>query len=119
VTLAERHAREEEAKADSNDDEGENPGKLGVSIANVTPELARRLKLRITSGVVVGKVQPDSAADDAGLQNGDVIHRVNQTPVTNRQEFISAVSALGNSKEVVLQVERAGVGLLFVTVTLE
>jgi serine protease Do len=119
VTLAERPTADEDGvQPPDNDDESENPGRLGLSITNVTPELARRMKLRIATGVVVGKVQPDSAADDAGLQSGDVIHRVNQTQVTNRQEFLSAISSFGG-KEVVLQVERAGVGLMFITVTLE
>jgi serine protease Do len=118
VTLGERPGLEDEAQPANNDDEGENPGKLGMSTTNVTPNLARQLKLRIASGVVVGKVQPDSPADDAGLQTGDVIHRVNQTAVTNRQEFLSAIAALNGNKEVVLQVERSG-QLLFLTVTLE
>ncbi len=119
VTLGERPGPDDEEQPANNDDEGENPGKLGVSITNITPSLARQLKLRIASGVVVGSVQPDSPADDAGLQQGDVIHRVNQTTVTNRQEFMSAIAALHGSKEVVLQVERAGVGLVFMTLTLE
>jgi serine protease Do len=119
VTLGERPGPEDEAQPANNDDEGENPGKLGVSVTNVTPNLARQLKLRIASGVAVGNVQPDSPADDAGLQRGDVIHRVNQTPVTNRQEFLSAIAALNGNKEVVLQVERAGQGIVFLTLTLE
>ncbi|MEN3333872.1 MAG: serine protease Do [Blastocatellia bacterium] len=119
VTLGERPTSDDEAQPVNKDDEEENPGKLGVSIANVTPNLARQLKLRIATGVVVGNVQPDSSADDAGLQRGDVIHRINQTAVTNRQEFLSAIAALGGNKEVVLQVERAGSGLVFLTLTLE
>src|SRR5689334_17075392 len=116
VTLAERPAETAAQPAD-NDDEGENPGKLGVSITNITPEVARQLKLRITSGVAVANVQPDSPAADAGLQRGDVIHRIDQTPVTNRQEFMQAVAAL-RGKDVVLQVERGG-RLFFATLTLE
>ncbi|HKQ07228.1 MAG TPA: Do family serine endopeptidase [Blastocatellia bacterium] len=121
VTLGERPGPDDEAQPanNGNDEEGENPGKLGVSITNLTPELARRLKLRIASGVVVGAVQPDSPADDAGLQRGDVIHRINQMPVSSRADFLKAVAALGGTKEVVLQVERPGQGLTFLTVTLE
>jgi serine protease Do len=116
VTLAERPAETAAQPAD-NDDEGENPGKLGVSITNLTPDVARQLKLRITSGVAVATVQPDSPAADAGLQRGDVIHRIDQTPVTNRQDFMQAVAAL-RGKDVVLQVERGG-RLFFATLTLE
>jgi serine protease Do len=119
VTLGERPTAEAEAQPGDNDEEGENPGKLGVSITDITPSLARQLKLRIATGVVVGNVQPDSPGDNAGLQRGDVIHRVNQTQVTNRQEFLAALSALNGNKEVVLQVERAGSGLVFMTVTFE
>jgi serine protease Do len=121
VTLGERPGPEDEAQpADNgNDEEGENPGKLGMSVTTLTPELARRSKLRIATGVVVGNVQSDSPAEEAGLQRGDVIHRVNQTPVTNRLEFMRAISALNGGKEVVLQVERPGQGLIFLTVTLD
>jgi serine protease Do len=118
VTLGERPTADDEAQPVNSDDEEENPGKLGVSITNVTPNLARQLKLRVASGVVVGNVQPDSPAADAQLQRGDVIHRINQMPVTNRQEFLSAVAALKNEKEVVLQVERSG-QMFFLTLTLE
>src|SRR5205085_10360023 len=51
VTLGERPGIEDEAQPANNDDEGENPGKLGMSTTNVTPNLARQLKLRIASGV--------------------------------------------------------------------
>jgi serine protease Do len=118
VTLGERPTQETAKVPNSNDDEQENPGKLGVSITNVTPDIVRQLKLRVPSGVVVGGVQPDSPAEEAGLQRGDVIHRVNQTVVTNRQEFMKAVVALGSEKDAVLQVERGG-SLRFLTVTLE
>jgi serine protease Do len=117
VTLAERPTEDTAQPAD-NDDEGENPGKLGVSITNITPDVARQLKLRITSGVAVASVQPDSPAADAGLQRGDVIHRIDQTPVANRQDFMQAVAALRGSRDVVLQVERGG-RLFFATLTLE
>jgi serine protease Do len=89
-----------------------------VSITNITPDVARQLKLRITSGVAVASVQPDSPAADAGLQRGDVIHRIDQTPVANRQDFMQAVAALRGSRDVVLQVERGG-RLFFATLTLE
>jgi serine protease Do len=119
VTLGERPPADAEAQPDNgNDDEGENPGKLGVSITNLTPDMVRQLKMRIASGVVVANVQPDSPAADAGLQRGDVIHRVNQTQVTNRQDFMQAVAALHGNKDVVLQVERGG-RLFFATLTLE
>ena len=119
VTLGERPGPDAAAQVpDKGDDEEENPGKLGVNITNVTPEIARQLKLRVPTGVVVASVQPDSPAEEAQLQQGDVIHQVNQTPVRNRQEFVRAVGALGGNKDAVLQIERGG-RLAFVTVSMD
>jgi serine protease Do len=118
VTLAERPARLGEPAREENDDEGENPGKLGITIQNVTPEVARQLKLKITSGVLITDVQPDGPAAEAGLNQGDVIHRVGRTPINSRQDFMSALASIKNDKEIVLQVERGG-QLRFVSVTLE
>jgi serine protease Do len=100
------------ATADGERPEPENPeedgGKIGISVSNVTADLANRLKLRVPSGVVISNVQPDSPAADAGLQRGDIIHRVNRAPVTNRQEYFRAISSIKGDKEVTLQVERGG-----------
>jgi len=100
------------ATADGDRPEPENPeedgGKIGISVSNVTADLANRLKLRVASGVVISNVQPDSPAADAGLQRGDIIHRVNRAPVTNRQEYFRALSSIKGDKEVTLQVERGG-----------
>jgi serine protease Do len=100
------------ATADGDRSEPENPeedgGKIGISVSNVTADLANRLKLRVPSGVVISNVQPDSPAADAGLQRGDIIHRVNRAAVTNRQEYFRAISSIKGDKEVTLQVERGG-----------
>jgi serine protease Do len=118
ISLGERPPKQgEDDQADQGEPE-EQGGKLGASVSNVTPELARQLKLKVLTGVVVQNVQSDSPAADAGLQRGDVIHRVNRVPVTNRQDFFRAMSSLKGEKEFTLQVERDG-QLRFVAVTLE
>jgi S1-C subfamily serine protease len=63
-------------------------------------------------------VQPGSAADEAGLTSGDVIHRVNRVLVNSRLEYNRAMSALKDQNTVMLQIERSG-QLSFITVTLE
>src|ERR1051325_4151410 len=118
VKLGERPPRPgEDDQVDQGEPE-EQGGKLGASVSNVTPELARQLKLKVLTGVVVQNVQADGPAADAGLQRGDVIHRVNRMPVTNRQDFFRVMSSLRGEKEITLQVETNG-QLRFVSVTLE
>jgi serine protease Do len=79
----------------------------GVSVENLTSQIARDLKLPAsTSGVVVNEVSPGSAAASAGLKQGDVIQEVNRKPVRNVAEFEAAVR---NSKDgTLLLVNRDG-----------
>ena len=116
VNLGERPGTNEVQEQKQGEDD-ENSSPLGISTQTVTPDVARELKLRITSGVVVQNIQSDSPAAEV-LQRGDVIHRVNRMPVTNRQDYIRAIQSLKGDKEIALQIERGG-QLQFVIVTLE
>jgi serine protease Do len=118
IRLAERPSSSEAAVPADRDDPEEQGVKLGVSVSPVTGEMARELNLKVPGGVAITNVQPDSPAAEAGLRRGDVIHRVNRTPVATRVDYVRALSALMGEKEITLQVERAG-QLRFVSVTLE
>jgi serine protease Do len=81
---------------------------LGISVADLTPDIAHELGLRPdTKGVVVGEVIPGSPAAEAGLQRGDVIQEVNRKPVTSVSEFQKAIREAGK-QPVVLLVNRQG-----------
>ncbi|MBK8907588.1 MAG: Do family serine endopeptidase [Rhodospirillales bacterium] len=56
-------------------------GQLGVSIQDVTPDIAEALGLDRAAGALVAAVQPGSAAAQAGLQSRDVIVAVDGEPV--------------------------------------
>jgi serine protease Do len=120
IVLGERPGSDEvaENRPERRQEEEVVPGKLGLIVDDVTPELARQMRLRIDSGVVIRSVQPGSAADEAGLTSGDVIHRVNRVLVNSRLEYNRAMSALKDQNTVMLQIERSG-QLSFITVTLE
>ncbi|PYQ48398.1 MAG: peptidase [Acidobacteria bacterium] len=71
-------------------DEGESGkhGQLGMTLRNLTPDMADRLELpRATKGVVVVAVEAGDAAEDAGLSRGDVIVSVNGAPVGSVADF--------------------------------
>jgi serine protease Do len=85
------------------------PGSLGISVADLTPELTRRLGLpRVEPGVVVIKIEPGSLADEVGLRAGDVIHEVNRQPVRSPRDFRDAVDR-AKGKSLALLVNRRGV----------
>ena len=67
---------------------------LGLSLAPLTPELARAANLPATAhGVIITAVDPNSDASEEGLQRGDLILTVNGTPVTTPAQVIAVVEA--------------------------
>ncbi len=80
----------------------------GLSVEQLTPEIARQLKLpAATKGVVVDDVNQASMAADSGLQRGDVIEQVNRQPVSTVSGFDRAVRQAG-SQPVLLLISRNG-----------
>jgi serine protease Do len=105
VTLAE--FPEKEAAAAQTPDSGEN-AMDGVQVEALTPQIAEQLKLQPgTRGVIVTRVDPDSAAAEGGLQRGDVIQEANHKPVTTPEQFRAAVREAGN-QPLLLLVNRQG-----------
>jgi len=89
---------------------------LGITVQNVTPEIAKGLGLKKETGVVVTRVEPGSPAADAGIQTGDVIHEVNRKPVKNVEDFIQKVEKAKDQDHVLLFLQR-GQNNLFAAVT--
>src|SRR4030042_396275 len=57
---------------------------LGITVQNITPEIAKGLGLKKDAGVVVTGIEAGSPAANAGIQTGDVIREVNRKPVKDR-----------------------------------
>ncbi|MDF2153295.1 Do family serine endopeptidase [Vibrio sp. CAU 1672] len=83
-------------------------GMLGVQGGEVTSELAEALGYESSKGAFVSQVVPDSAADKAGLQAGDVIVSVNGKSISTFSELRAKVATLGAGKEITLGVVRDG-----------
>jgi serine protease Do len=83
-------------------------GWLGISVQNLTREFAEAYGLKEETGVVVGDVFEDSAADRAGLQRGDVIASVNREAVKDTAWFVNKIRSFGPNTEVRLSVVRDG-----------
>lgn len=58
-------------------------GLLGVSVQSIDPDLAKSLKLNASGGALVSQVMPGSAAEEAGIEPGDVVLSVNGESVTD------------------------------------
>jgi len=77
---------------------------LGMTLQDITPQLAEHFDLSETSGVLVTNVIPGSAADKANIRRGDIIIEVNRQKVTNVSEFQKI--AKKNKKTLLLLIKR-------------
>jgi serine protease Do len=87
-------------------------GDLGLTVQPVTPEIAQSLGLERAEGLVVTDVKPGSAADEAGLRQGDLIAQINRQPVKTLADYNSEMARNEKEKSVLLLVRR-GQGSLF------
>jgi len=93
---------------------------LGLSLAPLTPDLARGANLPAGSrGVIVTSVDPNSDAGETGFRPGDLIMSVNNQPVTSPAQLIASVDAARKAgrTSVLLLVKRGNSPEQFVAVS--
>ena len=83
-------------------------GMLGVIMQNLTPELSRAFGLDLHQGVVISQVIEDTAAEEAGLEVGDVVISINGTPVKSASAMRNMVGLLRVGDEMSISVIRDG-----------
>src|SRR5262249_30140176 len=89
--------------------------KIGVTIAELTPELAKQLGFpEKTTGVVITEVEPKSVAAEAGLRSGAMILKVDQQSVTTVPEVQKAVEKCSLAKGILLQVKAPQTGISYI-----
>ncbi len=81
---------------------------MGVTLANLTPEIAEGFGLGSQQGVVIQSVFDGSPAERAGLQRNDVIVEMNGQPVTDRDKFRLKIADTPSGTKVRLGVLRDG-----------
>ncbi len=79
---------------------------FGLTVQTLTKDLAERLKIEASDGVVVTDVADGSVAQQKGLQRGDVITSVNRAPSHSVEDFKSAVAKANQDKGLLVYVKR-------------
>jgi serine protease Do len=100
LTVTEFKDQDEAAQATSSEPKSEaaKPGKLGLAVVDIPAEQKKALKL--PGGVAVETAEGPAA--NAGIQQGDVILRVNNTDITSVKSFNDALAKLDPKKPVAL-----------------
>lgn len=83
-------------------------GYLGITIQDVTPNLAKEFHLKRSNGALVGSVSPQGPADKAGLKDGDVVLSFNGKPVRDSRQLKLAVAETKPDSKVPVEVMREG-----------
>jgi len=89
---------------------------LGMSVQNITPEIAKGLGLKSETGVVVANVIPGSPAAKADIRSGDVIQQVNKKPVKDVGDFKQQIENAKDQETLLFLIQR-GESTLFAALT--
>jgi serine protease Do len=76
--------------------------KMGLSLQDLTPELARQFGYEMGQGVLIAGVTPGSPASLARIDAGSLIEEVNRQPVHNMKELQQVMQKSGGTEDVLL-----------------
>jgi serine protease DegQ len=81
-------------------------GRLGVTIADLTPDLAAKLGLGEIRGALIAQVERNSPAQRAGLEEGDVVLALDGQPIQGSTHLRNRIGLTPIGTEVKLTVRR-------------
>jgi len=79
---------------------------MGVEIMSMTPSLQIQFGFSVASGALVQGVIRGSGAANAGVKQGDIIVKINSTPISSAQDVTNVISALKVGDTVTLDIVR-------------
>jgi serine protease Do len=100
---------ERPARAPGGGEEDHSP--LGLTVKDLDANLAQRLQLKETKGVVVMQVESGSAAADAGFRPGDLIEEINGQKVSSAKDYLKMVGQLKKGTVARFYIKRQGKNL--------
>ena len=99
VIVAERTEKAEMAAAGTADN-------FGMTVQEITPEIAKYLGMSKKTGVIVVDVKEGSPADEAGIRPQDVILQVNKIKVSSLKDFEREIAKANNKDGFLLLIKR-------------
>lgn len=91
--------------------------KIGLSVQEITPEIAEELGLEDETGVIVASVAPDSPAEDADFNQGDIIKEIDRKGIKNLRDYRMAMDKAAKEDTILFLVQREG-QTLYLTINL-
>lgn len=100
ITIAERTEKSEMASAQQSGEA------FGMTVQEITPEIAQHLGLTIKKGLIVVDVQEGTVAEEVGIQPQDIILQVNKVKVTTMKEYQKEIAKAGEKGSILLLIKR-------------
>jgi serine protease Do len=79
---------------------------LGLTVQELTPELAKTLEIEEQKGLIIADVANGSPAAEAGIKRGEIILEINQKPVASIKEFREIFSKIKPNENILLLTKR-------------
>jgi serine protease Do len=79
---------------------------FGMTVQDITPEIAQYLGIAGTGGVVVVDVKNGSPADEKGIQPQDIILEVNKVKISSMKDYVREISKKSAKKSILLLIRR-------------
>jgi serine protease DegQ len=83
-------------------------GRIGVTIQDLTPDLAQAMNTKHTTGAVIARIEAGSPAERGGLKSGDLVVAVDGTPVRSGTQLRNLIGLSPIGADVKLTVDRRG-----------
>ena len=80
--------------------------KLGMTVDDITPQLAQELNIKDETGVIVTDIEPHGLADDAGIEVGDIIKEINRKSISSVKDFKGAMKKTEKGEPTLFLVKR-------------
>ena len=81
---------------------------LGMTVQNITPDLAKRFEVEGEEGVIVTAIENDSVAAEKGISPGDIVTRINSAPVDSVATFKATLEGEDLKKGVIVHLTSEG-----------
>ena len=81
---------------------------LGISVQDITPEIAEQFQVKEKEGVIVAQIHQGTGAEKAGLASGDIIKSVDDKTIKNANELIKEIQKKKVGQKIKLGVVREG-----------
>ena len=105
-------AKREDTEANYARNKKRNGDEIGIRVAELTPEIARRFNIQERDGIIVVGVEPGDKGEDSGILVGDIIKEVNRKVIKTVGDYKKVLKSIKKGGSVEILIKRINSGFL-------